>query len=208
MPLPEGGRTYTLTASFRLGPEVAHVANVILHKKLAERRWRSGSRAMYISETSYIPVNILKLSPQSVSSTPKISLPMILLYDWRLCRTVLGLGRGVAQVFMSRDQEAAAAGPEQPPGVPAGRQLVWEQQWLLSNAPPAAGHVAPDGTLPRVLPSIVVAVPPPPVVVAGGVGPLRPQQPQQQALELVNLPLEADGRRPMLMYISRTNCGW
>ena len=36
--LPEEGRIFSLTASFRLGPEVAHVANFILHKKLNEKR--------------------------------------------------------------------------------------------------------------------------------------------------------------------------
>ena len=35
---PEGGRIFSLTASFRLGPEVAHVANLILNKRLDENR--------------------------------------------------------------------------------------------------------------------------------------------------------------------------
>ena len=38
MYFPEGGRQYALTAAFRLGPEVAAVANVVLRKKLGERR--------------------------------------------------------------------------------------------------------------------------------------------------------------------------
>lgn len=119
---------------------------------------------------------------------------------------MLGLGRGAAQVFISHDQEeeAAAGGPEQPPGAPARRWLAWEEQRLLSNAPQAAaGLAAPDGALAPLLPSIMPAARPP---IAGD--PLQQQQPPQQPLTLVDLPLGADGRRPMLMYISRTNCGW
>jgi len=60
-------------------------------------------------------------------------------------------------------------------------QSVWNQKRMLSNAPPDDAAVPLRGVLPRSIPSVK---------------------------GLVELPLDHDGRRPMLMFVSRTNAEW
>ena len=62
-----------------------------------------------------------------------------------------------------------------------GDESVWKQERMLSNAPPDDATNPPGGVLPRSIPSIQ---------------------------GLVELPLDPDGRRPLLMFVSRTNAEW
>lgn len=95
---------------------------------------------------------------------------------------MIGLGFNAAQVFAARKLEHSAL-------------QVWQQDRMLSNAQP---DLDPDlgGLLPRIIPSAAVF------------SPYVADNEDQYMTELVELPVGPNGRKPLLMFVSRTNCGW